>query len=152
MSGHSTALFLNKQEAYQLTGVAPHHGEADEEAVPHCLHEAGCRHVFITAGADGVQGSDGQQHHRRAAYKTHAVSTVGAGDAFAAGALTALIKGCDLERALRLGSLNAASLVQGYGATEGLLTWEEANAWDEQCKPGGRCPARPAAAVEEEGN
>ena len=141
---HCTALFVNKQEAYALTGVAPRQGEEDEQAVLHCLHEAGCRQVFITAGSEGALASDGTQRLCLPAYQAPAVSTVGAGDAFAAGALTAVIKGCALERALRLGSLNAASVVQGYGATEGLLSWEEAAAWEQQCQPGGACPVRHA--------
>jgi ribokinase len=147
---HCTALFLNKEEAYQLTGVAPHRGETDEEKVLHCLHGAGCRNVFITAGPAGALASDGQHRLTLPAYKAHAVSTVGAGDAFAAGALTALIKGCALERALRLGSLNSAAVIQGYGATEGLLTWEEVTAWEGQCKPGQRCPVRHGESVAEE--
>jgi len=145
---HCTALFLNKQEAYQLTGVAPHRGEQDEQEMFDLLHSAGCRYVFVTAGKDGAEASDGSRRYILPAYRTCPVSTVGAGDAFAAAALTALIKGADLLRAMRLGALNAASVVQSLGATEGLLTWETVNEWDRRTEPGGSCPQRRSAAPE----
>lgn len=145
---HCTALFLNKQEAYRLTGIAPHRGDQDEEEIFGLLHSAGCRYVFVTAGKDGVEASDGSQRHVLPAYRTRPVSTVGAGDAFAAGALTALIKGADLLTAMRIGALNAASVVQSLGATEGLLTWEQVNEWDRQTEPGGACPPRRSTAPE----
>lgn len=139
---HCTVLFVNKQEAYKLTGVEPRRGTADEEEVFQCLHQAGCRTVFVTAGAEGVEASDGRERYTIPAYKAPAVSTVGAGDAFAAGALATLLRGGDIPQAMRIGALNAGSVVQGYGATEGLLTWEMANQQDEECKVGGPCPVR----------
>lgn len=140
---HCSVLFLNKQEAYRLTDVAPQRGEQDEAEVLRRLHEAGCRTVFITAGTAGMEASDGRERHFLPAYKTRTVSTVGAGDAFAAGALTALLRGGDLLQAMRFGALNACSVVQSYGATEGLLSWEQVNEWDRQCRPGGPCPCKP---------
>jgi sugar/nucleoside kinase (ribokinase family) len=149
---HCAVLFLNKEEAYCLTGVAPHQGPRDEQEMRRRLHEAGCRTVFITAGTEGMEASDGKQSHVLPAYKTRTVSTVGAGDAFAAGALTALIRDCDLPTAMRIGALNACSVVQSYGATEGLLTWEQAQAWDEQCQPGGPCPVTQSESTEPAGS
>jgi sugar/nucleoside kinase (ribokinase family) len=139
---HCTVLFVNKQEAYKLTGVQPRRGTEDEDEVFGYLHEAGCRMVFITAGSAGSEASDGRERHVLPAYKARAVSTVGAGDAFASGALTALIRGHDIPTAMRIGSLNAGSVVQAYGATEGLLTWEEALRQVEECAVGGACPVR----------
>ena len=139
---HCTALFVNKQEAYKLTGVAPKRGGEDEDAVMRCLHEAGCRTVFVTAGSEGAEASEGKERYVLPAYQAQAVSTVGAGDAFASGALTALIRGCDVPMAMRIGALNAGSVVQGYGATEGLLTWEAAQRQERECPVGGPCPAR----------
>ncbi|MEM3738674.1 MAG: carbohydrate kinase family protein, partial [Thermoplasmata archaeon] len=54
------------------------------------------------------------------------VSTLGAGDAFTVGFISALAKGRDIETALKVGSANGASVVQQFGAKYGLLTWDEA--------------------------
>ncbi len=139
---HCTVLFVNKQEAYKLTGVEPRRGTADEEEMMRRLHVAGCGTVFVTAGSEGVEASDGQERHSIPAYKAPAVSTVGAGDAFAAGALATLIRGGDIPQAMRIGALNAGSVIQRYGATEGLLTWEMANRQDQECEVGGPCAVR----------
>jgi 2-dehydro-3-deoxygluconokinase len=54
------------------------------------------------------------------------VATVGAGDAFAAGFISALWHERSLPEALRLGSANAASVVGQTGANRGILSWDEA--------------------------
>ncbi|HEY3398124.1 MAG TPA: carbohydrate kinase family protein [Armatimonadota bacterium] len=143
---HCAALFLNKEEACGLTGVCPRRDDRDEQEIVERLHETGCRHVFITDGARGVYGSAGAELCHLPAYKAKVVSTVGAGDAFAAGALTALARGADVPRALRVGSLNAAAVVQGFGANETLLDWETANRWADECEPGHPCPPLAGAA------
>ena len=142
---HCTALFLNQREAYTLTRVEPGRGPEDESEVLAKLHECGCHYVFLTNGGEGVLASDGEQRCSLPAYQVQPVSTVGAGDAFAAGALTALLRGESLERATAIGSLNAASVVRGLGATQGLLTWEDALYFLATCRPGEPCPVRPRA-------
>ncbi|WP_328492677.1 sugar kinase [Streptomyces sp. NBC_00414] len=49
------------------------------------------------------------------ALRTDVVEPVGAGDAFAAGFLTGLLRGVDMERALRLGHITAGSALQVTG-------------------------------------
>lgn len=142
---HCTVLFLNKREAYTLTGVEPHRSGEDERRMFEILHRAGCQTVFMTAGSQGAEASDGRNHYQIPAYRTQPVSTVGAGDAFAAGALTALVRGESLELAMKIGALNAASVVQKYGATEGLTTWEEALRYVAECEPGEPCPVQPSS-------
>ncbi|MBN1258303.1 carbohydrate kinase family protein, partial [Candidatus Peregrinibacteria bacterium] len=51
--------------------------------------------------------------------------TLGAGDAFASGFTSAIILGESLKRALTYGTLNANSVVNFYGAQQGLLTRAE---------------------------
>jgi sugar/nucleoside kinase (ribokinase family) len=139
---HCEALFLNKREAYRLTGVEPTRTEQDEDEVFRALHDTGVQTVFITAGAEGVEASGGGERRKLAAYRSETVSTVGAGDAFAAGCLAALIRGQDLETAMKTGAMNGAAVVQTYGATESLLSWEEAQKLIATCKPGDWCPVK----------
>ncbi len=120
-------IFVNKSEAYRLTGVAPRRDRSDEHQMLRMLHEAGCRMVVITAGAEGADGYDGESFYFVPAYRPEKVaSTVGAGDSFAAGCLAAIIKGLELPEAMKIGAANAASVVQHIGAKHGLLTWEQA--------------------------
>lgn len=123
---HTTAIFLNKTEAYRLTGVSPDRGPADEREMLRLLCAAGCDNVIITAGAEGSEGYDGQAHYAIPAYRTEVVSTVGAGDAFAAACTVGLHHGLPLNEAMLIGAANAASVVGKFGAKEGILTWQQA--------------------------
>ena len=123
---HTTALFLNRDEAYTLTGVAPDRGPTDEHQMLRMLSGAGCRHVVITVGAEGSWGYDGRSFYTIPAYPATVVSTVGAGDAYAAACVVGLHQGLALNEAMRLGAANAAAVVSTFGAKEGILTWEQA--------------------------
>lgn len=90
------------------------------------IHEMGIKIVVITDGKKGVQCYDGKYRYMLPAYDVPVVSTLGAGDAFIVGFISALAKGGDIETALKVGSANGASVVQQFGAKFGLLTWEEA--------------------------
>lgn len=119
-------IFQNKEETRRLTGVPPERGPEDEMEMCRRLHEAGVGIVVMTEGARGAEASDGRAHHTVPAYPVEVVSTVGAGDAFAAGCISALHRGLSLPESLRMAAANAASVVQYRGANMGILTWEEA--------------------------
>lgn len=53
------------------------------------------------------------------------VDTVGAGDGFAAGVVSALLEGLDVREAVRRGAWIGARAVQTLGDTEGLPTRDE---------------------------
>ncbi len=120
-----TAMFVNKREAYQLTGVEPDRGPADERQMMRMLYEAGVGNVVITAGAEGSYGYDGQRYFTIPAFSSQVISTVGAGDAYAAACIVGLHHGLPLNEAMRLGAANAASVVGKWGAKEGILTWQQ---------------------------
>jgi len=122
----ATVIFLNRAEAYQLTGVAPTRGSTDERQMLRMLHQAGCKNVVMTVGSEGSWSYDGHSFYTLPAYPAKVVSTVGAGDAFAAGCIVGLHKGLQLNEAMRIGAANAASVVSQFGAKEGILTWVEA--------------------------
>jgi len=123
---NTTAIFLNRDEAYQLTGVEPTRGPTDERQMLRMLYQAGCQNVVMTVGAAGSWGYDGRSFFTIPAYPTEVVSTVGAGDAFAAACVAGLHKGLQLNEAMRIGAANAASVVSQFGAKEGILSWQEA--------------------------
>lgn len=53
--------------------------------------------------------------------KKRVVSRTGAGDAFGSGMVAALMKGWGVDDAMRLGLMNAESVIEHYGAKAGLL-------------------------------
>ena len=119
-------MFQNKKETRRLTGVPPERGPEDELEMFQRLHEVGIDIVVMTEGAKGAEASDDQAHYTVPAYRVETVSTVGAGDAFAAGCISALHRGLSLPESLRMAAANSASVVQQPGASAGILTWQEA--------------------------
>jgi len=126
---HTDVVFLNKREAYLLTGVDPESGPDDECRMCRMIHEAGAKRVVVTAGAEGADAFDGEQQLSVPAYQVKVAATLGAGDAFASACSAALLRGEPFPTALRLGAANAASVVQGMGAKHGILTWDQAQQW-----------------------
>ena len=122
----TSALFINKAEAYELTGVEAGRGLEDEQEMLAMLRDAGCEVVVMTAGADGSEGADATGHYCVPALPAAAVSTVGAGDAFCAACTVALQKGLCLPDAMRVATANSASVVEHLGAKTGILTWDAA--------------------------
>lgn len=129
-------IFLNKHEAYKLTGVEPDPSRADEYTMLRLIAEAGCRKVVITDGEEGADGYDESGPCYVPAYPVKVASTVGAGDAFASGCVAGLARGLSLVEAMKLGAANAASVVQQVGAKVGLLSWDEAVAFVASRPPG----------------
>lgn len=123
-----TLLVCNRSEAYEITGVPPDRGPGDEERMLKMLLDAGCANVVLTYGSEGSEGMNASGHWKVPVIEGPVVSTVGAGDAFAAACAVGLHRGLGLEQAMRIGTANAASVVQVLGAKNGILTWEQAQA------------------------
>jgi sugar/nucleoside kinase (ribokinase family) len=81
----------------------------------------------VTDGHDGAYASDGTQRYRVPCYPDPVppFERTGAGDAFAAALVAALVKGRPLDDALAWGPVNAMSVVQDVGSQSGLLTEAE---------------------------
>ena len=75
--------------------------------------------AVVTRGPAGSVLARGTELHHVAAHATEVVDTTGAGDAYAAGVLTALARGRGLAEAGRLGSLAAAEIISHVGARPG---------------------------------
>ena len=78
--------------------------------------------VVITNGANGVYVATNEEILFHPSIKTEVVDTVGAGDAFGSCFTGSLIQGHSIEKSLRRGVINSASVLRFLGAKEGLLT------------------------------
>ena len=82
--------------------------------------------IVITDGGKGAYAYDGKSFYYCPIFPSEVISTLGAGDSFASTFCASLYRnGIDIGRALMYGSVNSASVVSKFGATEGLLTFEE---------------------------
>lgn len=108
-------LNLNLEEATFLTGKKK---LADIFALLHC-------DGLVRLVTDGTNGAtvyrDGWMAHASTT-GVKSVSRTGAGDAFGSGFVAGLIKTNDLNEALRVGMINAESVITTYGAKNGILT------------------------------
>jgi ribokinase len=139
-------LFVNKQEAasftrtsYQLAGVKkddpkdhvcnskcflPPYAD-DVHDILEVFLAQGVKNVVVTDGRNGSQATDGRYHYFCPVLSHRRVDTLGAGDAYASGFTSALIKNLPLKTAMLCGTLNAGNAVMHPGAQNGLLRAEE---------------------------
>lgn len=89
-----------------------------------CLN-AGVQKVIITDGRNGAQFFSENQHLFVPTLAKPPFCTLGAGDAFSVGVMGAWLSGKTIETQLRWGHANAASVVNVFGAQEGLLSRKE---------------------------
>ena len=82
--------------------------------------------VVITDGGKGAYAYDGKNYFYCPVFDGPVVSTLGAGDAFAS-TLCASLKRTknDLGKSLMYASVNSAGVVSAFGATQGLMTFEQ---------------------------
>lgn len=94
------------------------------------LIDAGVGEVVVKRGGDGASAWNAAGAHSIAARPVRVVDTIGAGDAFTAGYLSALLDGADLDARLDRGAVLGAFAVSGSGDWELLPTRAELSLLD----------------------
>jgi len=112
-------MFLNKQEAQQLSGLS---GIPTIKDMAKVIQLQGPQVVVITDGIEGAYAYNGIDFLKVGVYPGHRLEATGAGDSFASAYLAAIINGESVQTALKWGVTNAASVVGEIGAQEGLLS------------------------------
>lgn len=101
-------------------------GKTSIEDAIKMFHNYGIEKVIVKKGAKGAVGSDGKNVYEVDAIKPKAlVDTVGAGDGFAAGFLTALCKGETLKDCVEFGNAVGSLVVGVEGDNEGLPYYDD---------------------------
>ncbi len=131
---------MNKEEASMATGIQVRPDTKTEKFSQEVIHQdiksmiqalkiKDYQVVVITDGNKGAYAYEGKKFYYCPTFPSEVISTLGAGDAFASTFCATLFKnGKDIGNALMYGSVNSASVVSKFGATEGLLTFEEIEA------------------------
>lgn len=112
------------KEGFILTGQTTPEGIAD------FYLQRGVKVVAIKTGADGAwfKTASGEQGTVAPVKVANVVDTVGAGDGFAVGAISALLEGKSVPEAVRRGNAIGALAIQVPGDSEGLPTRTELEA------------------------
>jgi 2-dehydro-3-deoxygluconokinase len=107
-------------------------GEQTAEGVAHFYRAAGARLVVVKLGKEGAyyDDADAGTGFVEGFPVAQVIDTVGAGDAFAVGVVSALLEGRSVPDAVRRGSWIGARQVQVRGDSEGLPTRAELHAAD----------------------
>ena len=130
-------IYVNREEAEKLTGMDDSHG-ADKELLTN-LSSLGPKIAIITDGGNGsfVYDSLGKKYYKAGVLPVDAYERTGAGDAFGAGCIAALIKGKGFNEALLWGTVNSASVIGYTGPQKGLLKESEMPEWLARAKSSG---------------
>lgn len=119
----TTALILNREEAGLLLGKT----NASPKELVRGLHSLGIPYVCVTDGKNGAYASDRKRILFAKPLKVKVVETTGAGDGFASAFVSGLMLGKHLDACLRMGMLQAESVVTHMGAKAHLMTMAEMN-------------------------
>ena len=101
-------------------------GSAEPESIAAFYRQRGAKRVIVKLGAEGAYYDEGRVRGRVPAFAVaRVVDTVGAGDGFAVGVISALLEDRGVADAVRRGAWIGARAVQVRGDTEGLPTRAE---------------------------
>jgi 2-dehydro-3-deoxygluconokinase len=96
-------------------------GSKDPKQIAAFYLEQGVKFVAVKLGADGAYYDDGRESGVVPAFPVEQIiDTVGAGDGFAVGVVSALLEGKPIADAVRRGTWIGARAIQVLGDTEGL--------------------------------
>ncbi|MGQ0637061.1 MAG: carbohydrate kinase family protein [Planctomycetaceae bacterium] len=113
----------NTDEARLLTGLPDPVQQAEQ------FLAAGAKTVIVTCGSDGAVLATEAQKLRAKPFRVEFVDGTGSGDAFDAGFIHGMLNGASPERCLELGCALGASCVRKSGATAGVFTASELDAF-----------------------
>lgn len=114
-------------------------GSSDPEEISNFYLRLNVKTVIIKLGAKGAFVAHGDERVSVEGFKVEEViDTVGAGDGFAAGTISALLDGKSLEEAARRGNAVGAIQVMSRGDNEGLPSYQVLEAFMESKRGGSR--------------
>lgn len=128
---------MNKEEAIMATGIQVRPDTSKEKYSEELIHPdikemfkklkvRDYQVIVITDGGRGAYAYNGKKYFYCPVFDGPVVSTLGAGDAFASTFCATLAKeGIDIGKALMYGSVNSSGVVSEFGATQGLMTFEQ---------------------------
>ncbi len=121
MISKTDIIVMNKEEARMITR------KQKIESMMKDLLKMGPELAVITNGDEGAFAYDGENLRQVKASKIKVLDTTGAGDSFTSAFVAGQIKGKTIEESLKMGMVNAQSVITKIGAKEGLLNVRDLN-------------------------
>lgn len=130
-------VIMNKEEASMCTKIEIRPDTNTEKFSDALIHPdikkmlkklkvIGKQIIVITDGRYGAYAFDGKIYYQCPSFPASVVSTLGAGDSFASTFCASLDRtNFDIGKSLMFASVNSASVVSNFGASEGFLTFDE---------------------------
>ena len=100
-------------------------GKRKPEDVANKLLSAGVETVVVKLGKEGAAAFTKNESARKPAFKVPIEDVIGAGDAFAAGFISSLMRGRDLDEALEIGNAAGALVVTVRGDFENMPSMDD---------------------------
>ena len=134
---NANIVVMNKEEASMATQIQVRPDTRDEKFSEALIHPdvkemfkklkvRDYQIIVITDGGKGAYAYDGEHYYYCPCFEGPVVSTLGAGDAFASTFCGALGKtNSNIGEALMYASVNSSGVVSEFGATQGLMTFEQ---------------------------
>src|SRR3989344_8882524 len=130
-------IYVNRQKAEKLTNFEDSHNK--EKELLENLSNLGPKVCIVTDGAGGsyIYDSLNKKFYKAGVLPVDAYERTGAGDAYGAGCISALIKGKSIQEALLWGTVNSASVIGYVGSQKGLLRIDDLPDWMDRAKSSG---------------
>lgn len=119
---NSDIIFVNKEEAQKMLYTSE---ENIQSLMRKLLSELHCSQVVLTDGTNGAYTHDEDEIYHIESLPFTPVEVTGAGDAFAAGFMAAVIQNKDIQECLKYGAINATRTIQKIGSTQGQCFKDE---------------------------
>jgi len=100
-------------------------GEKEPEKISDTLLSMGAKIVVTKLGEEGAVASTKEKTVRKQGFRVPVVDVIGAGDAFAAGFISSIMRGWSLEEALEIGNAAGALVVTVRGDIENLPSLDD---------------------------
>ena len=134
---NANIVVMNKEEASLATQILVRPDTKDEKFSQELIHPdikemlkklkvCDYQIIVITDGSKGAYAYNGKNFYFCPVFESPVISTLGAGDAFASTFCAALNRTeKDIGKSLMYASVNSSGVVSEFGATQGLLTFEQ---------------------------
>lgn len=112
-------LFINQDEAEFYSG------QKTPEEIAKYFMDLGVGHVIVKLGSKGSYITDGAQSHYLSTFDVKLVDTVGAGDNFAAGFISSILRGSSFYDSAVFATATAGMTVASLGSSTGVQNMEQ---------------------------
>lgn len=122
---HTDYLICNVEEACMIVDPTLSRNQVEVSDLLNILIEKGANNVVLTDGINGSYAHIDDQFLVVPVHQVEVIEKTGAGDAYASGFISGVLKGLSALDCMRRGAVNSANVISEFGAQNGLLDSSE---------------------------